>query len=73
VFHDGTRFEAISFGVPLGKDEFDSLLLPEHEFESLIDLIIDTIEPESWSGRVNINSLQRGREQVAVSDGGPPP
>src|SRR5438045_5412477 len=39
VFHDGTRFEATSFGVPLDKDEFDSLLLPEHKFESLIDLI----------------------------------
>ena len=71
-FYDGKRFETTSYGVTLDQDEFKSLLPTEHEFDYLIELIIDTVEPESWPKNVNVmRDLEFGRGQTVVSDGAP--
>jgi hypothetical protein len=46
---DGTRVTRSDFGTPLEDDLFLSLLAREGDFDSLIWLITETIEPDSWS------------------------
>src|SRR5687767_2208070 len=76
VFSDGTRFETTSVGLPLDKNEFSSLLTEaqQHEvmFDELIDLITETIDPESWddAGEAEDLHLVYGNGQVVVSEGG---
>ena len=73
VLHDRTRFETVSYGLPLDSDEFNSLLTDEHKFELLIELITETIEPESWPKDVDLKlDLEIGSGQVVISDGGKP-
>ena len=62
---DGTRFTRTDFGTPLGDDEFQSVLTRDGDFDSLIWLITETIEPDSWSGKL---SLQIGSGQTVEPD-----
>ena len=75
VFSDGTRFETTSVGLPLDKNEFNSLLTEaqQHEvmFDDLIELIITTIVPDSW-GDVGGLNMNHGSVQVIKSHGGKP-
>ena len=48
LLRDGTRFSRTDYGTPLKDDEFLSLLVREGNFDDLIWLITDTIEPDSW-------------------------
>lgn len=66
---DGTRFTKQDFGTPLGDGEFHSLLARDGDFDSLIWLITETIEPDSWSGKL---SLLIGSGQTVEPDGDSP-
>lgn len=74
VFPDGKRLEKTSFGAPLDKDELKSLLTNEESFDVLIELIIETIEPQSSIldsslTTVDLKSeLEFGRGQVLLPD-----
>ena len=74
VFFDGSRFETTSVGLPLDKNEFNSLLTEAHKkevmFDDLIQLIVDTIEPDTSDGVGEIQEFSV--EFVLVSDGGTP-
>jgi hypothetical protein len=59
---DGSKIERTSFGEPMTNDDFTTLLAtgPDPDFDYLIWLITNTIEPESWDdedgpGRINLN------------------
>jgi hypothetical protein len=69
VFPDGTRLEKTSHGLPLDKDEFEALLTSVEKFDILIELITETVEPDSWSKNVDFN-LVYGSGQVIKSHGG---
>ena len=51
---DGTRFKRTDYGTPLGDDDFYSLLPRDGDFDSLIWLITETIEPESWGSNLSL-------------------
>jgi hypothetical protein len=57
---DGTSIVHIDYGTPYEND-FMSILAKKSDFDPLIWLITETINPESWSepvpGRVNLNVL----------------
>lgn len=62
---NGVRFTKTDFGTPLRDDEFQTVLGRDGDFDSLIWWITDSIEPETWSGKL---SLQIGSGQTVEPD-----
>src|SRR5262245_51627050 len=49
ISRDGTSMERTAFGEPMGDDEFAAVLAKGGDFDPLIWLITETIDPETWS------------------------
>jgi hypothetical protein len=64
ICRDGTAMEQTAYGVPMGDDEFASQLAKGGNFDALIWLITETIDPNTWAsssdpGKININQVGR--------------